>query len=60
MKPFDIIDTLRESNLRLTEEVKALKSWNEDLLIDKLVLKEENDLLKKQIKELEDSLYEDL
>lgn len=53
MKPFDIIDTLRESNLRLTEEVKALKSWNEDLLIDKLVLKEEVDLLKKQIKELE-------
>ena len=57
MKEFNVIGTLLDANQRLNEEVKALKSWNEDLLIEKLVLKEEVDLLKKQIKELENALY---
>ena len=57
MEEFNVIGTLLDANQRLNEEVKALKSWNEDLLIEKLVLKEEVDLLKKQIKELENALY---
>ena len=58
MKEFNVIGTLLDANQRLNEEVKALKSWNEDLLIEKLVLKEDVDLLKKQIKELENALYQ--
>ena len=70
MEEFNVIGTLLDANQRLNEEVKALKSWNEDLLIkalkswnedlliEKLVLKEDVDLLKKQIKELENALYQ--